>query len=83
MSREPALEVGECPLTRHRPRVRRVTHTQKKVAYKAGFPFRSVLVGPAPPVLDSPHTPSEVATPAAFGARPGGPRAAGRPPGER
>eukprot|EP00966_Prymnesium_polylepis_P064270 1490032-Prymnesium_polylepis.1 len=27
MSREPALEVGECPLTRHRPKVRRVTHT--------------------------------------------------------
>eukprot|EP00966_Prymnesium_polylepis_P116540 2693428-Prymnesium_polylepis.1 len=57
---------------------------------KAGFPFRSgtertfrsVLVGPAPPVLHSPHTPSEVATPTAFGARPGGPRAAGRPPGE-
>jgi hypothetical protein len=28
MSREPALEVGECPLTRHRPQVRRVTHTR-------------------------------------------------------
>eukprot|EP00966_Prymnesium_polylepis_P198807 4607518-Prymnesium_polylepis.1 len=27
MSREPALEVGECPVTRHRPQVRRVTHT--------------------------------------------------------
>eukprot|EP00966_Prymnesium_polylepis_P214759 4973121-Prymnesium_polylepis.1 len=27
MSREPALEVGECLLTRHRPQVRRVTHT--------------------------------------------------------
>eukprot|EP00966_Prymnesium_polylepis_P121948 2818684-Prymnesium_polylepis.1 len=27
MSREPALEVGECPLTRHCPQVRRVTHT--------------------------------------------------------
>ena len=27
MSREPALEVGGCPLTRHRPQVRRVTHT--------------------------------------------------------
>eukprot|EP00966_Prymnesium_polylepis_P240103 5552281-Prymnesium_polylepis.1 len=27
MSREPALEVGECPLTRHRPLVRRVTRT--------------------------------------------------------
>eukprot|EP00966_Prymnesium_polylepis_P299837 6928980-Prymnesium_polylepis.1 len=27
MSREPALEVGECPLTRHRPQVRRATHT--------------------------------------------------------
>eukprot|EP00966_Prymnesium_polylepis_P256746 5930778-Prymnesium_polylepis.1 len=27
MSREPALEVGECPLTRHSPQVRRVTHT--------------------------------------------------------
>eukprot|EP00966_Prymnesium_polylepis_P053438 1235563-Prymnesium_polylepis.1 len=26
-SREPALEVGECPLTRHRPQVKRVTHT--------------------------------------------------------
>eukprot|EP00966_Prymnesium_polylepis_P052014 1204634-Prymnesium_polylepis.1 len=27
MSREPALEVGGCPLTPHRPQVRRVTHT--------------------------------------------------------
>eukprot|EP00966_Prymnesium_polylepis_P256029 5914574-Prymnesium_polylepis.1 len=27
MSREPALEVDECPLTRHRTQVRRVTHT--------------------------------------------------------
>eukprot|EP00966_Prymnesium_polylepis_P256104 5915937-Prymnesium_polylepis.1 len=27
MSREPALEVGGCPLTRHRPLARRVTHT--------------------------------------------------------
>eukprot|EP00966_Prymnesium_polylepis_P209254 4847469-Prymnesium_polylepis.1 len=28
MSREPALEVGGCPPTRHRPQVRRVTHTR-------------------------------------------------------
>eukprot|EP00966_Prymnesium_polylepis_P303381 7007605-Prymnesium_polylepis.1 len=28
MSREPTLEVGGCLLTRHRPLVRRVTHTQ-------------------------------------------------------
>eukprot|EP00966_Prymnesium_polylepis_P307239 7099774-Prymnesium_polylepis.1 len=27
MPREPALEGGECPLARHRPQVRRVTHT--------------------------------------------------------
>eukprot|EP00966_Prymnesium_polylepis_P257885 5957229-Prymnesium_polylepis.1 len=27
MSREPTLEVGRCLLTRHRPQVRRVTHT--------------------------------------------------------
>eukprot|EP00966_Prymnesium_polylepis_P273103 6309132-Prymnesium_polylepis.1 len=27
MSREPALEVGDCPLNRHRPQVRSVTHT--------------------------------------------------------
>eukprot|EP00966_Prymnesium_polylepis_P117830 2724147-Prymnesium_polylepis.1 len=34
MSREPALEVGECPLTRHRSQVRRVTHT-RTVRYHA------------------------------------------------
>jgi hypothetical protein len=34
MSREPALEVEECPLTRHRPQVRRVTHTHTAAWYR-------------------------------------------------
>eukprot|EP00966_Prymnesium_polylepis_P209493 4852841-Prymnesium_polylepis.3 len=33
MSREPALEVGECPLTRHRPQVRRVWHAPTHTTY--------------------------------------------------
>eukprot|EP00966_Prymnesium_polylepis_P061312 1422196-Prymnesium_polylepis.1 len=35
----------------------------RSVPFRNGTTFRSVLVGPAPPVLHSPHTPSEVATP--------------------
>eukprot|EP00966_Prymnesium_polylepis_P272273 6290585-Prymnesium_polylepis.1 len=33
--------------------------SRRRSGAKAGFPFRFVLVGPAPPVLHSPHTPSE------------------------
>eukprot|EP00966_Prymnesium_polylepis_P046377 1074264-Prymnesium_polylepis.1 len=39
MSREPALDVGGCPLTRHRPQVRRVSHTHFPVCTRAAFCF--------------------------------------------